>query len=115
MGPAGPSMGRDGGGVGGGVGGGGLGPSPSGSARIMTLPIHLLFRMLQKRTRVAVWLFEKPDVRLEGIPVGFDEYMNIVLDDGHEVSVKTGSRHPLGRVLLKGDNVTLVQRADAVS
>ena len=105
-----------------GAGAGGAGPSApaaaavqGGSARIMTLPIHLLFRMLQKRTRIAVWLYEKPDIRLEGVPIGFDEYMNIVLDDGHEVSLKTGSKLALGRVLLKGDNVTLVQRADVTT
>jgi len=39
---------------------------------------------------------------------GFDEYMNLVLDDAEEVSLKNGTRTPLGRILLKGDNITLM-------
>ncbi|XP_006427727.2 small nuclear ribonucleoprotein E [Citrus clementina] len=39
---------------------------------------------------------------------GFDEYMNLVLDEAEEVSVKKKSRKPLGRILLKGDNITLM-------
>lgn len=69
---------------------------------------------------------------------GFDEYMNLVLDEAEEVSLKRKSRKPLGellccfclhqadlhdcksyhkrltcciagRILLKGDNITLMQ------
>ncbi|MQL71820.1 hypothetical protein Taro_004144 [Colocasia esculenta] len=40
---------------------------------------------------------------------GFDEYMNLVLDDAEEVNVKKNIRKPLGRILLKGDNITLMQ------
>jgi small nuclear ribonucleoprotein (snRNP)-like protein len=61
---------------------------------------------------------------------GFDEYMNLVLDDAEEILVKTKTRKPLGswllgpalqrivahpraraptgRVLLKGDNITAI-------
>ncbi|CAK7344628.1 unnamed protein product [Dovyalis caffra] len=40
--------------------------------------------------------------------MGFDEYMNLVLDDAEEVNVKKKSRKSLGRILLKGDNITLM-------
>ena len=72
-------------------------------------------------------------MHMEGHIVGFDEYMNIVLDDAEEVYVKTNVRKQigkvkydifsqcfhynqlffliLGRVLLKGDNITLIQNA----
>lgn len=40
---------------------------------------------------------------------GFDEYMNLVLDEAEEVSVKRKTRKPLGRIMLKGDNITLMQ------
>ena len=70
-------------------------------------------------------------MRMEGHIVGFDEYMNIVLDDAEEVYMKTSTRKQvgmfytllisitisnvlsqfLGRVLLKGDNITLIQNA----
>ncbi|KAL4586877.1 hypothetical protein LXL04_011522 [Taraxacum kok-saghyz] len=39
---------------------------------------------------------------------GFDEYMNLVLDEAEEVSIKKKTRKPLGRILLKGDNITLM-------
>uniref|UniRef100_A0AAX7STA7 Small nuclear ribonucleoprotein E n=1 Tax=Astatotilapia calliptera TaxID=8154 RepID=A0AAX7STA7_ASTCA len=41
--------------------------------------------------------------------LGFDEYMNLVLDDAEEVHMKTKNRKPLGRIMLKGDNITLLQ------
>ena len=39
---------------------------------------------------------------------GFDEYMNLVLDDASEVDMKQKSRKALGRVMLKGDNITAI-------
>lgn len=73
-------------------------------------------------------LYENTDMRLEGqiivrrriasgVPPdaedrcrvqGFDEYMNVVLDDAIEISQKTKVRKALGRILLKGDNITLI-------
>ena len=70
---------------------------------------NLIFRFLQSRTRVQVWLFEQTDLRIEGQIVGFDEYMNLVLDGADEVSAKRGSRKALGRILLKGDTITLMR------
>jgi small nuclear ribonucleoprotein E len=42
---------------------------------------------------------------------GFDEYMNIVLDEAEEITAKTGAKRSIGRILLKGDCITLMQRA----
>ncbi|KAJ0085002.1 hypothetical protein Patl1_30347 [Pistacia atlantica] len=39
---------------------------------------------------------------------GFDEYMNLVLDDAEKVQIKKKTRKSLGRILLKGDNITLM-------
>ena len=79
--------------------------------RIMTQPINLIFRFLQSRQKIMVWLYEQKDLRIEGRIIGFDEYMNLVLDDAAEVSVKHKTRKSLGRILLKGDNITLLQTA----
>jgi small nuclear ribonucleoprotein E len=49
--------------------------------------------------------------RFEGKLVGFDEYMNVVLDEAEELDLKKGSRKQLGRILLKGDSITLIQHA----
>uniref|UniRef100_A0A0D3F050 Small nuclear ribonucleoprotein E n=2 Tax=Oryza TaxID=4527 RepID=A0A0D3F050_9ORYZ len=39
---------------------------------------------------------------------GFDEYMNLVLDEAEEINIKKDTRKSLGRILLKGDNITLM-------
>ncbi|XP_034474004.1 probable small nuclear ribonucleoprotein E [Drosophila innubila] len=80
--------------------------------KVMVQPINLIFRYLQSRSRVQVWLFENISLRIEGHIVGFDEYMNLVLDDAEEVYVKTRQRKTLGRIMLKGDNITLIQNVN---
>ncbi|KAG0229073.1 hypothetical protein BGW42_001794 [Actinomortierella wolfii] len=80
-------------------------------ARIMVQPINLIFRYLQQRSTVQIWLYEQNDTRIEGQIIGFDEFMNLVLDNAAEVDMKKETRQPLGRILLKGDNITLIQAA----
>ncbi|KAG2422971.1 hypothetical protein HXX76_015642 [Chlamydomonas incerta] len=77
--------------------------------KIMTQPINLMFRFLQSKQKVQIWLFDQADLRVEGRIIGFDEYMNLVLDEAEEVSMKRKTRKTLGRILLKGDNITLIQ------
>ncbi|KAH1255334.1 Small nuclear ribonucleoprotein E [Glycine max] len=80
--------------------------------RVMTQPIVSSERKssptLILKARIQIWLFEQKDLRIEGRIIGFDEYMNLVLDDAEEVNVKKKSRKTLGRILLKGDNITLM-------
>ena len=40
---------------------------------------------------------------------GFDEYMNMVVDEAEEVSAKRKTRKHLGRILLKGDTISLMR------
>nr|XP_045722065.1 small nuclear ribonucleoprotein E-like [Mirounga angustirostris] len=77
--------------------------------KVMVQPINLIFRYLQTRSRIQVWLYEQVNMRIEGCIIGFDEYMNLVLDDAEEIHSKTKSRKQLGRIMLKGDNITLLQ------
>ena len=78
--------------------------------KVMVQPINLVFRFFQKKLRVQVsgkilfcyflknddfnaenlkiWLYDVVNVRLEGVIIGFDEYMNLVLDDVEELNVK---------------------------
>jgi small nuclear ribonucleoprotein E len=74
----------------------------------MAHPLALLEN--QKKTRVRVWLYEDTKTQLEGQIIGFDEYMNMVLDDAVEIGGKQG-RSDVGRILLKGDAITLIQEA----
>jgi len=78
--------------------------------KVMTQPINLIFRYLQTKARIQIWLFEQTDMRIEGKIIGFDEYMNLVLDEAEEISLKKKTRKNLGRILLKGDNITLMMR-----
>ena len=55
-------------------------------AKVMVQPINLLFRYLQNKSRIQVWVYEQVNLRLEGQIIGFDEYMNLVLDDAEEVN-----------------------------
>merc|ERR1712058_158364 len=77
--------------------------------KVMVQPINLIFRYLQNRTRVTVWLYENVNTRIEGCIVGFDEYMNLVLDEAAEVHLKRKDEKKLGRIMLKRDNITIIQ------
>lgn len=106
--------------------------------KVMVQPINLIFRYLQNRSRVQVWLYENVNLRIEGVYghgrhpsqtlielstkrrkpplvghiVGFDEYMNLVLDDAEEYNTKSKNRKTMGRIMLKGDNITLIQNVN---
>lgn len=78
------------------------------SAKVITSPANLIFRFLQNRALVQVWLYEQANVRIEGTIIGFDEFMNVVLDNAEELDLKSKTRKQLGRILLKGDTITLL-------
>merc|ERR1712212_1288280 len=80
--------------------------------KVMVQPINLIFRYLQSRARVQAWLYENQNLRIEGHIIGFDEYMNVMLDQAEEVHMKKGTRKTIGRILLKGDNITLIQNTN---
>ena len=82
--------------------------------KVMVQPINLIFRYLQNRSRVQVWLYENINLRIEGHIIGFDEYMNLVLDDAEEFNLKIKSKKTLGRIMLKGDNITLIQNVNSI-
>ncbi|XP_041038664.1 small nuclear ribonucleoprotein E-like [Carcharodon carcharias] len=77
--------------------------------KVMVQPINIIFKYLQNQSRIQVWSYEQVNIMIEGCIIGFDEYMNLVLDDAEEIHMKTKSRKPLCRVMLKGDNITLLQ------
>ncbi|KAK2148001.1 hypothetical protein LSH36_522g02001 [Paralvinella palmiformis] len=80
--------------------------------KVMMQPINLIFRYLQNRSRIQVWLYEQTTLRVEGHIIGFYEYMNLVLDEAEEVHMKNQTRRSLGHILLKGDNITLIQQVE---
>lgn len=79
-------------------------------------PINFIFKLLQSHATVKIWLYEQLAIRIEGKIRGFDEFMNLVIDDAVEVKQVTKTnpeekRRQLGQILLKGDNVSLIQEA----
>ncbi|XP_064397504.1 small nuclear ribonucleoprotein E-like isoform X2 [Halichondria panicea] len=65
--------------------------------KVMVQPINLIFRFLQNKSRVQVWLYGRGKMRIEGTIIGFDEFMNLVMDNAEEVFVKNEvSRRPVG-------------------
>ncbi|KAJ2896658.1 LSm domain-containing protein [Zalerion maritima] len=85
-----------------------------GGRRVLLPPINFVFKLLQQHSTVQIWLYEQLGIRIEGKIRGFDEFMNLVIDDAVEVKLVTKSnpgekRRPLGQILLKGDNVSLIQ------
>ncbi|CAB9504361.1 Small nuclear ribonucleoprotein E [Seminavis robusta] len=87
---------------------------PKRVKKVMTLPINVIFSHLQKKTRVRVGLYEDTRLQIEGQIIGFDEYMNMVLDDAVEIDSKKNKRVEVGRILLKGDSITMLQEAQPV-
>ncbi|CCX05852.1 small nuclear ribonucleoprotein E [Pyronema domesticum] len=84
-----------------------------GGRRVLLPPINFIFKLLQTHATVQIWLYEQLAIRIEGKIRGFDEFMNLVVDDAVEVKMATKdteeSRRELGQILLKGDNVSLIQ------
>lgn len=59
--------------------------------------------MLQKSMNSRISLLLKDNRKITGKLVGFDDYMNLVLEDSEETT-EEGSRR-LGTVILRGNNV----------
>ena len=60
-----------------------------------------------------IWLYEDTKLQIEGQIIGFDEYMNMTLEDA--VEIIGGKRTEVGRILLRGDSITLLQEANVVA
>ncbi|TRM65657.1 hypothetical protein BD626DRAFT_485478 [Schizophyllum amplum] len=82
--------------------------------RVMVQPINVIFKNLQQKSHVCIWLYDNVEMRIEGRIIGFDEFMNVVIDEAVEVYIKEAKpRRELGRILLKGDNITLIQQVQS--
>lgn len=78
----------------------------------MTPPINQIFKFLQQQSTINIWLYDQTEVRLTGKIRGFDEFMNIVVEDAVEVNSNNDHQRKLGRLLLKGENITLISSSD---
>lgn len=69
---------------------------------IMAMPLEILERSLNKKINLLL----KDGRTLTGILTGFDDYMNMVLNDTEEVFNEEKKR--LGMVVLRGNNVVSI-------
>jgi small nuclear ribonucleoprotein len=68
----------------------------------MVMPLSLLEKSMNKK----VLLLLKDSRLLEGTLVGFDDYLNMVLEDTEETNADQVKR--LGTVILRGNNVVSI-------
>lgn len=66
------------------------------------MPVNVLEKALN--TRISLLL--KDNRLLEGKLVGYDDYMNLVLEDTEEAN--EGNRRRIGLVVLRGNNVVSI-------
>jgi len=52
---------------------------------VLLPPINFIFKLLQQHSTVQIWLYEQLGIRIEGKIRGFDEFMNLVVDEAVEV------------------------------
>ncbi len=68
----------------------------------MALPLDVLERNINKKMALQL----KDGRLIEGKLVGFDQYMNLVLEDSEEKQADVARR--LGTVVLRGNNVVTI-------
>ncbi len=73
-----------------------------GTTQPMVMPINILERNLNKKMSLLL----KDGRVLEGVLIGFDEYMNMVLDNTQET--KDDIVKKMGKVILRGNNVVTI-------
>lgn len=73
----------------------------------MVMPLNILEKTMNKR----VALLLKDNRIIEGKLIGYDEYMNMVLEDTEETN--QGNVRKLGTIILRGNNiVTIMPKSD---
>lgn len=83
-------------------------PPSNTNARQMLRPANVIYNFIQENKRVRVWLVHDAQLQVEGVLVGYDQFMNIVLDDAVEVDLKRNEITKIGKMLLRSDNVGVV-------
>jgi len=84
-----------------------MGGRGRGGGKVLLPPINAIFQLLQRQQKVSIWLYEQLGMRIEGtikvatpmrafeddtsdgLKQGFDEFMNLVIEDAVEVRQPT--------------------------
>lgn len=70
----------------------------------MAMPIAVLEKSIDRRISLSL----KDGRVLEGVLAGYDEYMNMVLEDTKETFPSGSDERRLGSVVLRGNNVVSI-------
>lgn len=73
----------------------------------MIQPINQLFKFLKEKNLVTIIFKGSHDYILEGNLIGFDEFMNLVIENTIEKKDNLIVRN-LGHVLIKGDSILTI-------
>jgi small nuclear ribonucleoprotein E len=76
--------------------------------KVMVRPSNVIHGFKVKHEKVSIWLTHDNNTHYEGFIIGYDEFLNFVVDEVVEVNTKTSKTTELGRILLKGENVALI-------
>ena len=76
----------------------------------------MIYKFFQTKSRVEIWLYDNTELKIQGRIIGFDEFMNCVLDEAEEIITKKSqpdkeTRRRIGRIMLKGENIALICNA----
>eukprot|EP00922_Rhytidocystis_sp_ex-Travisia-forbesii_P034614 GHVS01051436.1.p1 GENE.GHVS01051436.1~~GHVS01051436.1.p1 ORF type:complete len:142 (+),score=38.64 GHVS01051436.1:102-527(+) len=81
-----------------------------GAGVIAQVPSYLPLALVDKCTGSRIWVIMKGDKELVGTLRGFDDYVNMVLDDVTEYSFSLSGKKEthLDSILLNGTNITML-------
>lgn len=82
--------------------------APTKITKQMVSPANVVFRFMKDQQRVCIWLTHDSQTKIEGNMLGYDEFMNVVLGDAVEINTKMKDSTPLGKILLRSDNVGVI-------
>lgn len=78
------------------------------STTIIKKPTSFVYDLMQSQQRITVWLIHDTHLRFDGVLIGYDEFMSLVLDEAYEHNTKTKTSVKVGRLVLRGDSVGLM-------
>ncbi|AFP65304.1 small nuclear ribonucleoprotein E (nucleomorph) [Chroomonas mesostigmatica CCMP1168] len=81
---------------------------------MISQPINLLFRFFQNRNLISITLQNAKLNTIIGIILGFDEFMNIVLENAFEIN-SSGKNIFLGHIMIKGDCIAIISDLSKLS
>ncbi|TKX22741.1 LSM domain-containing protein 2 [Elsinoe australis] len=68
------------------------------------LPLELIDKCVGSK----IWVIMKGDKEFSGTLLGFDDFVNMVLEDVTEVDYTGGSNTKLSKILLNGNNICML-------